>query len=97
VTLDSGNGTEMFFNNQQHVADNFNNYFVSISDNINNNNNDVYTQNKYIHKNDRNISFLQTMSQTYKPTCSKIKRKPTTTFEIEKNNQVFQVKGLARL
>jgi hypothetical protein len=74
----------MFINNQQHIADTFNNYFVSIADNINNNNNDVYTQNKYNHKNDHNISFLQSMSQIYKPMCSKIKQKPTKTFEIEK-------------
>jgi hypothetical protein len=71
------------------------NYFVSIADNIKNDN-DVYTQNKYIHKNDHNISFLQCMSQTYKPTCSKIKHKTTTTFEIEKIIK-SQIKGLARL
>jgi Notch-like protein len=32
------------------------------------------------------------MSQTYKPTCSKIKRKPTTTFEIEKIIKSFRSK-----
>jgi hypothetical protein len=42
TTIESLSIAGMFINNQQHIADTFNNYFVSIADNINNNNNDVH-------------------------------------------------------
>ena len=67
-------------NNELHIADTFNNYFLSIADNINiNNNNNAHTKNKYKPNSDNNNIPLQSVSQIHNSPYTKIKRKPTTT------------------
>ena len=68
AAFESFNIDSRIINNQQHIADTFNSYFLSIADNININNN----------------SPLQSMSQINKSDYKTSRRKPTTTFEIEK-------------
>ena len=65
-------------NNEQHIADAFNNYFLSIADNINVNDNNAHTQNKYNPNSDNNIP-LQSVSQIHNSPYTKIKRNPITT------------------
>jgi len=64
-------------NNQQHIADTFNSYFLSIAD-ISINKNNIHTQNKYNPNADNNNSPLQSMSQIRKSAYTKIKRILTT-------------------
>jgi len=69
-------------NNQQHIADTFNSYFLSIADIIISKNN-TCTQNKYNPNTDNNYSPLQSMSQIHNSANTKIKRISTTS-EMEK-------------
>jgi ribosomal protein S9 len=54
--------------NQQHIADTFNSYFLSVVDSINVNNKSAHTYNKYNPNTVSNNSPLQSMSQSHKST-----------------------------
>jgi hypothetical protein len=82
AAIESVNTGGRIINNQQLIADTFNKYFLSTADNVDINNN-VHTQ-KYNPDTDNISSSLQYMSQIYKSPYTKIKQKPTKTFEIGK-------------
>ena len=64
AAIESLNNDGRIINNEQHIADTFNNYFLSIADNINiNNNNNAHTQNKYNANSDNNNIPLQSKSE----------------------------------
>jgi hypothetical protein len=80
AAVDSLNIIGRIIYNQQLIANTYNNYFLSKSDNVNNyddnnnnNNNNNNTQNKYNPNTDNNNRSLQSMSQIYKSTYTKIK------------------------
>ena len=79
AAIESLNIDGRIVNNEQHIVDTFNNYFLSIADNININNNNAHTQNKYNPSSDNNNIPLQSVSQIHNSPYTKIKRKPTTT------------------
>ena len=69
-------------NNQQHIADTFNSYFLSIID-ISINKNNTHTQNKYNPNPNNNNSPFQSISQINNSAYTKSKRISTTS-EMEK-------------
>ena len=79
AAIESLNIDGRIVNNEQHIADTFNNYFLSIADNINISNNNAHTKNKYKPNSDNNNIPLQSVSQIHNSPYTKIKRKPTTT------------------
>jgi hypothetical protein len=83
AAIESLNTDGRIINSQQLIADTFNKYLLSIADNVNIINNNADTQ-KYNPNTDSINSSLQYMSQIYKSACTKIKQKPTKTFEVEK-------------
>jgi hypothetical protein len=82
AAIESLNTGGRIINNQQLIADTFNKDFLSIADNVDINNN-AHTQ-KYNPNTDNINSSLHNMSQIYKSAYTKIKQKPTETFEIGK-------------
>jgi len=79
AAIESLNIDGRIINNEQHIADTFNNYFLSIADNININNiNNAHTQNKY---NPTLTIIIFPYNLCHKfiiKTYTKIKRKSTT-------------------
>jgi hypothetical protein len=71
AAIESLNTSGRIISNQQHTADAFNSYFLSIADkssinnNNNNNNNNFNTQNRYNSNIDNNNSPLQSISQIH--------------------------------
>lgn len=47
ATIESFNIDSRIINNQQHIGDAFSSYILSLADNVNVNNNNTFTQNKY--------------------------------------------------
>jgi len=82
AAIESLNAGGRIINNQQLIANTFNKYFLSTAGNVDINNN-AHTQ-KYNPDTDNINSFLQYMSQIYASAYTKIKQKPTKTFEIGK-------------
>jgi len=71
----------MMINNQQNIADTFNNYFLSKAENIDVNKKKTCNN---INSHTINDSSLQFMSQIFTTPYTNIKRKPTSIKEIEK-------------
>jgi hypothetical protein len=65
AAIESLNNDGRIINIEQHIADTSNNYFLSIADNININNNNAHTQNKYNPNSDNNNIPLQSVSQIH--------------------------------
>jgi len=88
AAIESLNIDGRIINNEQHIADTFNNYFLSIADNIyinnNNNNNNTHIQNKYNHNADKNNSPLQSVSQIHKSADTKIKQNQQQLSKLKK-------------
>ena len=73
AAIESLNIDGRIVNNEQHMADTFNNYFLSIADNININDNNTHTQNKYNPNSDNNNIPLQSVSQFHNSPYTNIK------------------------
>jgi len=71
AAIESLNIDGRIVNNEQHIADTFNNY---LADNININDNNAHTQNKYNPNSDNNNIPLQSVSQIHNSPYTKIKR-----------------------
>jgi IS1 family transposase len=65
AAIESLNIDVRIISNEQHIVHNFNNYFLSTTDNINISNNKTRTQNKYNPNSDNYNIPLQSMSQIY--------------------------------
>jgi hypothetical protein len=69
--------------NQQLIAETFNNYFVSIAENITTKDRNAYVQNKNTPYNTKIDTFLQYVKEVKKLKYTTLQSKPTTTTEIE--------------